>query len=189
MDQFILEIPNAFSSEYCQDVINYFQCCQNAGLTLNRQSHEKADPNKKTDEYIYANGYDHLKFGGKFIKHFTDVFWDKYYPMYVEKFPILTEFSPHTIYDYKIQRTQPGQGYHVWHCENHSRSNSSRILVWTLYLNTIDAGGETEFLYQHCRIKPVQGTLVIWPASFTHTHRGNPPLSDVKYIVTGWIEF
>jgi len=39
------------------------------------------------------------------------------------------------------------------------------------------------------RVKPKQGTLLIWPAAFTHTHRGNPPLSNVKYITTGWIEF
>jgi len=26
-------------------------------------------------------------------------------------------------------------------------------------------------------------------AAFTHTHRGNPPLSNAKYIVTGWTEF
>jgi hypothetical protein len=53
----------------------------------------------------------------------------------------------------------------------------------------VQEGGETEFLYQHMRVKPEQGTLVIWPAAFTHTHRGNPPLSNEKYIVTGWTEF
>ena len=42
---------------------------------------------------------------------------------------------------------------------------------------------------KHLRVKPKQGTLVIWPAAFTHTHRGNPPLSNDKYIVTGWTEF
>ena len=52
-----------------------------------------------------------------------------------------------------------------------------------------DEGGETEFLYQSMRVKPKQGTLLIWPAAFTHTHRGNPPLSNEKYIVTGWTEF
>jgi len=61
--------------------------------------------------------------------------------------------------------------------------------TWMVYLNDVEEGGETEFLYQHKRLKPEQGTLVIWPASFTHTHRGNPPLSNDKYIVTGWTEF
>lgn len=56
-------------------------------------------------------------------------------------------------------------------------------------LNTISKGGETEFLYQHQRITAQQGKLIIWPAGFTHTHRGNSPLSNDKYLLTGWIEF
>jgi hypothetical protein len=31
-----------------------------------------------------------------------------------------------------------------------------------------------------------QGTVLIWPASFTHTHRGNPPYSQNKYTITSW---
>ena len=46
--------------------------------------------------------------------------------------------------------------------------------------------GETEFLYQKQRIKPVEGRVVIFPGSFTHLHRGNPPL-NIKYIATGWL--
>ena len=28
----------------------------------------------------------------------------------------------------------------------------------------------------------------MWPAHWTHIHRGNPPLSGEKYIATSWIE-
>jgi hypothetical protein len=77
----------------------------------------------------------------------------------------------------------------MWHYESDNRETCHRLLAWMVYLNDVEEGGETEFLYQHKRIKPKQGTLVIWPASFTHTHRGNSPLSNVKYVVTGWTEF
>jgi len=66
---------------------------------------------------------------------------------------------------------------------------ASRLIAWSLYLNDIDLGGETEFLYLKRRINAKAGRLVIWPAGFTHTHRGNPPLSNDKYILTGWLEF
>ena len=57
-----------------------------------------------------------------------------------------------------------------------------------IYLNTIEEGGETEFLYLKKREKPVEGKLLIFPAGFTHTHRGNPPLKGDKYILTSWLE-
>jgi hypothetical protein len=77
---------------------------------------------------------------------------------------------------------------HNWHSENSNRHVQNRLLAYTLYLNDVDEGGETEFLYYHKRLKPKAGTLAIWPAGFAHTHRGNPPLSNEKYIITGWVE-
>ena len=105
---------------------------------------------------------------------------------YVDKYDALkkeTLFSPH----YKLQRTQPGGGYHVWHYEAGNVDTSNRILVWTIYLNDMpDGEGETEYIYQLRRIKPTKGTVVIWPAHFTHTHRGLTVLTEDKYILTGW---
>mgnify|MGYP003351836575 CR=1 FL=1 len=60
--------------------------------------------------------------------------------------------------------------------------------VYLMYLNDVEEGGETEFLYYPKRIKPKKGTLIMWPAGFTHTHRGNPPISNEKYIVATWTE-
>jgi hypothetical protein len=31
--------------------------------------------------------------------------------------------------------------------------------------------------------------MSIFPAAFTHTHRGNPVYSKDKYIATGWFNF
>jgi hypothetical protein len=121
---------------------------------------------------------------------FLKVFWDNLYPVYAQKYSVLSKSTDnHTIYTNKIQKTEVGGGYHVWHYEASSRPTSSRLLAYTLYLNDVEEGGETEYLYLHRRIKPKAGTLAIFPAGFTHTHRGNPPLSNTKYIMTGWVEF
>jgi len=89
--------------------------------------------------------------------------------------------------DIKFQRTEPGGGYHLWHYENASFGFSHRELTWMIYLNDVEDGGETEFMYQKRRIKPTKGTVVIFPACMTHVHKGNLLLGDNnKYIVTGW---
>ena len=84
-----------------------------------------------------------------------------------------------------LQKTEPMEGYHSFHAEDNSWNNRFRVLAWMVYLNDVPEGGETEWLYQQVKIKPTANTLVIWPGSFTHLHRGNPPMST-KYVLTGW---
>ena len=84
-----------------------------------------------------------------------------------------------------IQKTEPKEGYHVFHCENSTWNAQKDALAWMVYLNDVEEAVETEFLYQQLKIKPSKGRVVIWPGSFTHLHRGNPPMST-KYIATGW---
>ena len=57
------------------------------------------------------------------------------------------------------------------------------------YLNTVTNGGGTEFVYQKREIQARQGLTLVWPAHFTHTHRGIPSMTEDKYIITGWLEF
>lgn len=91
---------------------------------------------------------------------------------------------------YNIQKYTPGRHYSVWHCENNGeRPYSNRHLAFMTYLNTVEEGGETEFLYQNCKIKPKKGLTLIWPAYFTHTHRGLPAKTENKYVTTGWFTF
>lgn len=84
-------------------------------------------------------------------------------------------------------------GYFHWHSEHYPQAEQTealhRVLLYMFYLNDVDEGGETEFYYQGKSIKPKKGTMVIAPAGFTHSHRGNMPISNDKYIATSWIMF
>ena len=122
-------------------------------------------------------------------EEFNKIFWDECYSLYAKEYPMVNQLQTHTIKSYKIQKTLPREGYHIWHIENDGLlSMRDRAMAWILYLNNVE-GGETEFLDQSLRVPPTTGTLVIWPAYFTHVHRGNPPLDKEKYVLTGWIEF
>lgn len=84
-------------------------------------------------------------------------------------------------------------GYFYYHSEIYPHPNDvendalHRKLLWMFYLNDVEEGGETEFYHQKLATHPKQGTMVIAPAGFTHTHRGNMPLSGDKYIFTSWV--
>ena len=93
-----------------------------------------------------------------------------------------------------IQRYTAGRGgYPYWHCELFPRDPHAetlhRHLLWTIYLNDDFSQGETEFLYQQRKIAPRAGSLLIAPAAFTHTHRGNRPQDGDKFIATSWVLF
>ncbi|QSX35443.1 2OG-Fe(II) oxygenase [Shewanella avicenniae] len=93
-----------------------------------------------------------------------------------------------------IQKYPKGKGgYPHWHSEQYPQLPDNealhRVVLFMVYLNDVTEGGETEFYYQKKKLIPKRGTLVIAPAGFTHSHRGNVPISDDKYIVTSWIMF
>ena len=93
-----------------------------------------------------------------------------------------------------LQRYTAGRGgYPYWHCELYPRDPRAetlhRHLLWTIYLNDDFEQGETEFLYQRRTIAPKTGSLLIAPAAFTHTHRGNRPHGGDKFIATSWVLF
>lgn len=190
-DNFIGIYQDAYSQEYCATAIKYFEDMAAAGFAVDRRTSEGARKLEKDDLTLFCHDMQVISANNcaALSNHFNTLFWEKYYREYTNNFSILDSAGTHGSYHLKIQKTNIGGGYHGWHFESGSRSCANRILAWMLYLNDVEEGGETEFLYLHKRIKPKAGTLLIWPAGFTHTHRGNPPLSNNKYIITGWVEF
>ncbi len=86
---------------------------------------------------------------------------------------------------FNIQRYEPGGGYHVWHYER-SPDRTQREFVWMTYLNDVPDGG-TQFYYQNRTEKAIKGKTLIWPAGYTHVHKGQISKKNIKYIITGWI--
>lgn len=106
---------------------------------------------------------------------------------YLDQYPSLNMQSSFYSNIVKVQRTGPKGGFHKWHCEQGTLLNSTRLLVWMVYLNdTAEGEGTTEFIEQGTILQPKKGNVVFFPAGWTHTHRGNPVYSGDKYIATGW---
>ena len=166
---------NAISNEWCDKVINYFE-----------ENIKYARPRKKEDGSLLGIRDSNYDLSNKsLMKEFTDSFIKTFnhYSYKYNHFPKDLNIS-----GFKIQKTLPTEGYHVYHYEHGMTPPSLyRIGVYTVYLNDIKEGGETEFLYQLARVKPKKGTICIFPAGYTHVHRGNTPFSGTKYIMTGWL--
>ena len=191
---FIAYYRNLFPQGYCQHLINEFERLEVAGVGANRQRSENAHKHVKDDHQINMNLSSHH------LEAFNDddpvkIFFNGLqtcYDEYTAKYSVLRDNGRIRGTTMKMQRTDPGGGYHIWHSEQGGGDHASRVLVYMLYLNTLDenCAGETEFLYQQKRYRPIENRLIIWPAAFTHAHRGNTVFGDQsKYIITGWFYY
>jgi len=88
----------------------------------------------------------------------------------------------------QIQKYVKSKGRYVYHNDFmiDKKDDKYRVITFIWYLNNVEEGGETEFWTNHM-IKPTAGKLVLFPASWTFPHRGKMPISDDKYIITGWV--
>jgi hypothetical protein len=190
---FIAVYKDVYPEGYCQHLISEFDRLDESGAGSNRVQTDNISRHYKNDLQIGMN------FGvytaGPFNGHpASKMFFEglqRCYEHYTEQFSPLKDSKIRGT-AMKMQRTDPGGGYHVWHGEQGNGDHAERVLVYMLYLNSLtqEEAGETEFLYQQRRLRPEENTMVIWPAAFTHTHRGNTVFGNrSKYIVTGWFYY
>lgn len=184
---------NVYPEGYCQHLINEFDRLEKDSAGSNRWQSDGSPETQKNDYHIFFDfrSQSTNDFEGKRI---VPMFFDGLqicYNEYARKFSSL-EHGKIRANVMKMQRTFPGGGYHVWHAEQNNNEQASRVLVYMLYLNTLEPhqAGETEFLYQQQRYRPTENQMILWPAAFTHTHRGNTVFGEAsKYVVTGWFYY
>ena len=172
---FIEQYPNAIPNELCDKLIGL------ADNTLKTypQPYKNISETGRKDWFMFTHSI--IDIASPVNKILSNCF-----QLYMNKYNGAAYSNRYFSHNQKLQVTPPGGGFHEWHNEHTSSYGMDRIMAWMFYLNDIDSGGETEFLHQRVRLKPTKGTLVLFPAAFTHCHRGNPPLNQTKYILTGW---
>ena len=176
MTDFIGVYPKAIPLELCDELLGFFKQSKfiNVRSTENR-SPWRSDQQIIMESFAPGEATDLINCMSESLAYYVN-----------EYCPVLMNFnfiSSLTL----LQKTEPTQGYHGFHAEDTAYMQSDRTLAWMVYLNDVEEGGETEFLYQQKKVKPEKGKLVIWPGGFTHMHRGNSPMST-KYIATGWFQ-
>jgi hypothetical protein len=145
----------------------------------------------REDEMVKISTDSDLKLNPELATRYYDEV-QKITKKYIEKYKFCDFYAPWDILDsMNIQHYKPTEGFYAWHCERVGVKHPSggRHLVYMTYLNDVTDDGETEFYYQQVKFQPKKGLTVIWPADWTHTHRGIASMTQDKYIVTGWYNF
>lgn len=79
-----------------------------------------------------------------------------------------------------------GEGHYEKHAD--ASPGEPRIFSSVLYLNDVEEGGETHFVHFDLSVKPKAGSLLMFPAEYSHTHIAKPPISNDKFVVVTWFK-
>ena len=188
-DPYIWEVPNSLTDEFCDDSIKKFE--EDPGQDVYRGvTGIGYNPDVKETHDLVISTSSHWKEEDEFICKKLSQYVNEYYSYLRKTVDNCVIF--HDIVDlndtgYHIQKYVPNVGFYDWHNDYHFDENmGSRLLTFIWYLNTVENGGETEFT-NGIKIKAEKGKLLMFPSTWTYTHRGCMPYSGNKYILTGWM--
>lgn len=185
---FLYRKEDALSSELCDSFIEMFETSdEKQPGVLEGIDGKSTSGSKQSTDITFHPGYLNNPNWKPLLLSLIDVLHKGKEDYFNRHRQALSKVDPFDISStFNMQRYNPGEGFHGWHCERASLKYSDRILVWMIYLNSIKDRGETEFLYQHHFEEAVKGKLIIWPSDWIYTHRGVSSPSETKYILTGW---
>jgi hypothetical protein len=169
---------NIFESDFCDTIIDTFQKVEN-----------------KIPSYIYNNSEENQERKGSVIIMKDDSSLSKFENEVLDKVDdCIKKFSKthaglHVMINDEFILTRPRieeinfEGGFDWHMDARQHAGDRRFLAILIYLNTVNEGGETEFHFQNCQIKPKQGSVLLFPPYWSHIHRGKKPISNIKYTI------
>ena len=199
-DDYIGIYDNALNGEECRMILNRFE-------SVDKDRHERSSRScsakdmvemSKDSSYVPDTPDEDAKICTQInfsLNNRQDNFYHKLvesaiyksFSKYKNRYPFLQHGTTcgkfHITSQYNLQKYEEGEGFYPLHCE-HGSLGPYRMLVWMLYLNNAKSG--TEFPTQKKVIRPKTGRMVIWPAGWTHPHKGVTPNRGLKYILTGW---
>jgi len=193
---------NAFTKKECQSLIDMFESKIRTGVAIEGHSSSGINNNKKqTTDFNLFNSQEpqDLELRDMVINRFNQYLTEEY----LNKHPHNDIFHHNSIVEgktfypaFNLQKYKQNEGhYNAWHTEKDHFGVATRIFVFILYLNDVEVGGQTRFLFkekgekQFFGVKPTTGRLIIHPASWPYIHMGEMPISNDKYIGTTWLQY
>ena len=161
---FILIKDNVFSQKECETMVSQF--------SQNLRNAEKKGMNY---QFCDLNYFEHMNKLNIITKEYENTYNE-----------ISKTISIWQLDSLRFKYFKPGFGFSEWHSE-HCFTFPNRVLSLQIYLTEHNCG--TEF-YNGDVIESKIGRVALFPAYFTHTHRGQVcPENKDRYIITGYINF
>jgi hypothetical protein len=192
LSKFIYHKEKVFSDEFCDQLVNLFEERERqenvsvgsmmGGLDLTIKN------TTEVNLYEFPEIVNHETFFSVINEHLSSHFLNNlpfrhYFDGNQKIFPGNTTYET-----CQIQKYKKGEGhYGSWHIEIENLKSAPRVFSMIVYLNDVEEGGETGFLYPEMKVKPTKGGLVIFPSAYPFVHCGFKPISNDKYIVATWL--
>lgn len=187
---FIKTYQNSLGNLLCEDIIKIFKKTPNkldgiTGAGINKDFKDTTDLHshdlQEDKEWVIIEGILRKELNTKLMMYYYDINEGNMVNSVFNPYPISSDSG------FQIQEYKAKQGhYHSVHNDFENNEQGFRTLTYLWYLNDVKEGGETMF-YKDMKIKPETGKLLIFPALWTYPHQGLMPISNDKYILTGWI--
>jgi len=198
-ERFVYQKRNSIPDEICEKIIHYYEGEETRykGITADGLNEEV----KKTMDFIIPNDYlDSEDINKTKWAHICEILTLQLQENITEYITSLKSHEKFLADEYKmiyakyltednfqIQKYTKGEGKYIYHEDSSIdwERRRYRVITFLWYLNDVYEGGETEILGD-ILVKPERGKLLLFPASWTFPHRGKMPISNDKYILTGW---
>jgi Rps23 Pro-64 3,4-dihydroxylase Tpa1-like proline 4-hydroxylase len=184
MIEYLEEYENVLDENICEKIIQKFLSEKNKYDGITFSGLNKSIKNT-TDFHLKLNHCDE-----EWIKYDKILFeaLNKCLNLYREKYKAF-QITYKDLKDtgFQIQYYKKNEGFYIDHHDFNSEKGNYRVLTYLFYLNDVNVGGETDFLFGRIRVKPKIGKCVLFPASWTFPHKGCMPISNDKFVITGWL--
>ena len=198
-NKYIYINENSISRELCEDIINLFEVEEKKydGVT---QEGVRKDIKDTTDYIINSQDKKWTK-----IHYFLKTELNNNLKSYFKKLNKndcinnTEQLSSKVEYNYfsgltlffnifMIQKYNKNKGRYIYHNDFivDFSNKSYRVITYLWYLNDVKEGGQT-VIEDNIKITPTAGKLLLFPSCWTYPHCGKIPISDNKYILTGWV--
>lgn len=181
LNDLIKVYDNALESSVCDFLVNFFE--------TNKDKQELVQNDRKPN-FTQLNLTENCKISPEvdnvhnFLISKVFEYKRKYYEFIDDRcFP-----ETHNFEQFRIKKYNPGgDDLFDTHVDVLDYNTARRFLSFLFYLNNVDDGGETVFT--NLKIKPKMGSLLVFPPMWMFPHRGEPPISNTKYIMSVYLHY